>query len=120
MPYIWPAPSSFELHSVTFDRRDVVGQGGEATVYRGQMDDQSIVVREVVRPLKAWRSSAGRKIIQVISNELDHPYTLTSISIASTSRGHHSFRSSSSKHSTFPWDLLRGRSVPSIDDFAAH
>lgn len=60
-------PSSFELHDVTFDRRDVVGQGGEATVYRGVMNSQPVVVREVVRSLKEWRSSGGRKIIQVIS-----------------------------------------------------
>lgn len=61
-------PSSFELHDVTFDRRHVIGQGGEATVYRGRMNNERVAVREVVRSLKDWYSPDGRKIIQVRLN----------------------------------------------------
>lgn len=61
-------PLSFELHGVTVDREAIVGQGGQATVYHGQMNNQPVVVREVVRSLKDWHSSAGREIIQVIMN----------------------------------------------------
>lgn len=59
-------PSSFELFDITFDRRDVIGQGGEATVYRGQMNGQLVVVREVVKSEEEWNSPNGRRIIQVI------------------------------------------------------
>lgn len=45
-------PSSFELRDVTFDRKDVVGQGGEATVYLGHGKNRPVVVREVVRSLE--------------------------------------------------------------------
>lgn len=60
-------PSSFVLHDVTFDRRHVVGQGGQVTVWEGRMKNQQVVVREVVRSDSDWKSIKGKKIIQVIS-----------------------------------------------------
>lgn len=54
------------LNGVTFDRGIVVGKGGEATVYSGNMGNQKVVVREVVMPQSYWRIPAGRKIVKVI------------------------------------------------------
>ena len=49
-----------------FDRRNVVGRGGEVSVYEGHFGGQAVVVREVVKPQRFWRSTAGQKIIKVI------------------------------------------------------
>jgi len=61
-------PSCYRLQNVMFDRRNVVGRGGEVLVYRGHFGGQAVVVREVVKPQRFWRSTAGQKIIKVIAN----------------------------------------------------
>lgn len=61
-------PSAYELHNVEYDRWDVIGLGGEAIVYSGEMNGQLVVVREVVIPKREWHSPFGRQIIQVMSN----------------------------------------------------
>lgn len=65
-------PSSYELQGITFDRKHVIGRGGEAIVYRGQMNKQKVAVREVVMPPKDWCSARGREIIQVRFNGWKH------------------------------------------------
>jgi serine/threonine protein kinase len=52
---------------VTFDRGDVIGKGGEASVYRGNFNGQRVVVREVVMPRSSWGLPAGQKIVRVIA-----------------------------------------------------
>jgi hypothetical protein len=52
---------------VTFDRGDVIGRGGEASVYRGNFDGQGVVVREVVMSRSSWRLPAGQNVIKVIA-----------------------------------------------------
>lgn len=59
-------PSSYMLKDVSFDRGNVIGKGGEATIYSGFMNNQSVVVREVVMPRNFWPLPAGRQIIKVI------------------------------------------------------
>ncbi|KAF8301399.1 hypothetical protein DL93DRAFT_2160894 [Clavulina sp. PMI_390] len=75
-------PSSFIIKNVTFDRKDVIGRGGEATVYRGSYLDETmtrpVVVREVVMPPRDWISPLGRKVTRLVHREaithsqLDH------------------------------------------------
>lgn len=56
---------SYELHDVTFDRSKVIGRGGEAIVYRGQLYGTAVVAREVVLSEREWTSQVGRKVLQV-------------------------------------------------------
>ncbi|KAF8283289.1 kinase-like protein [Clavulina sp. PMI_390] len=62
-------PSAFEVKGVTFDRKDVVGHGGEAIIYRGQMDGHEVVVREVPMSPTERKRSRGRKIIRLMNRE---------------------------------------------------
>lgn len=59
-------PAEYELSDVAFDRKDVIGRGGEAVVYRGRMGSQNVVIREVILSPRQWREPVGRKVIQVI------------------------------------------------------
>ena len=61
-------PSSFTLKNVTFDRMNVVGKGGEVSVYSGDLKGQKVVVREVVMSPSYRSSPEGKKIIKVITN----------------------------------------------------
>lgn len=61
-------PSSFTLKNVTFDRRNVVGKGGEVSVYKGDLKGRSVVVREVVMSTSYRSSPEGKKIIKVITS----------------------------------------------------
>ncbi|KAF8307627.1 hypothetical protein DL93DRAFT_1999098 [Clavulina sp. PMI_390] len=74
--YFLTIPSSFILGHVTFDRKDVVGRGGEATVYRGHLTEDNhsrpVVVREVVLPPRDWKSTLGRKVIRVRNHQVRH------------------------------------------------
>lgn len=63
-------PSSFILENVAFDRRNVVGRGGEASVYSGDLHGRKVVVREVVMSASYWRSPAGKKMIKVITDSM--------------------------------------------------
>ncbi|KAF8304957.1 kinase-like protein [Clavulina sp. PMI_390] len=82
-------PSAFIMKDVSFDRKDVVGRGGEAIVYHGYMveGNQPVVVREVVMPTKEWKSPSGRKLIRLVHREaithsqLDHPNILPFLGI---------------------------------------
>jgi serine/threonine protein kinase len=60
-------PSCFRLSDVTFNRGDLVGRGGEASVYAGCLNSQKVVVREVVMRRNFWRSPEGKKVIKVIA-----------------------------------------------------
>ena len=60
-------PSSFMLKNVVFDRKDVVGKGGEASVYSGDLNGRKVVVREVVMSQTYRRFPAGKNIIKVIT-----------------------------------------------------
>lgn len=60
-------PSSLTLYNVIFDRANVVGKGGEATIYSGHIKNQRVVVREVVMPREFWRSPDGKMVIKVIA-----------------------------------------------------
>ncbi|KAF8317568.1 kinase-like protein [Clavulina sp. PMI_390] len=72
-------PTSFKAGNVEFDRNDVIGRGGEATVYRGRMAGRTVVVREVVMAPWEWKGPSGRRITQLIFREaithsqLHHP-----------------------------------------------
>ena len=63
-------PSSYTLHNVTFDRKDLIGKGGEAAIYSGHFAGQRVVVREVLMPRKNWCLQAGQNIIKVIQDLL--------------------------------------------------
>lgn len=58
-------PACFRLENVTFNRGELVGKGGEASVYAGQLNNQKVVVREIVMTRDFWRSPEGKKIIKV-------------------------------------------------------
>lgn len=58
-------PSSFELQGIAFNRNNMIGRGGEAIVYRVQLNGKNVVVREVTLPLWEWGSPVGRKVTQV-------------------------------------------------------
>ncbi|KAF8309230.1 kinase-like protein [Clavulina sp. PMI_390] len=81
-------PSAFELTGVTFDRRDVVGRGGEAIVYHGQMVGRKVVVREVPMSTVEWKRPRGRRIIRLMHREaithsqLDHPNILPFLGVS--------------------------------------
>ncbi|KAF8306920.1 kinase-like protein [Clavulina sp. PMI_390] len=84
-------PRSFILNHVSFDRKDVVGRGAEATVYRGRLmhgrHSRQVVVREVVMPPKEWESPSGRKVTRLVHREaithsqLNHPNILPFLGI---------------------------------------
>jgi hypothetical protein len=59
-------PSCLELPNVTFDRRNMVGRGGEVSVYGGDLNGRKVVVREVQMPRWFWSSPAGQEVIKVI------------------------------------------------------
>ena len=63
-------PSCYKLQSVVFDRRDVIGKGGEASIYSGNFIGQRVVLREVVMPRNYWRSPTGRNAIKVATSIL--------------------------------------------------
>ncbi|KAF8301388.1 kinase-like protein [Clavulina sp. PMI_390] len=89
--YSCSIPSSFVLKNVIFDRKDVIGRGGEATIYRGRLmqggNFQSVVVREVVLPPREWHSPLGRKVTRLVHREaithslLNHPNVLPFLGI---------------------------------------
>ncbi|KAF8312065.1 hypothetical protein DL93DRAFT_2138789, partial [Clavulina sp. PMI_390] len=54
-------PTSFQVKDVRFDRRDVIGRGGEATVYRGLLEERTVVIREVVMARREWNRPLGTK-----------------------------------------------------------
>ncbi|KAF8296972.1 hypothetical protein DL93DRAFT_764832 [Clavulina sp. PMI_390] len=58
-------PSTFKLDGVQFDRRNVIGQGGEATIYRGVLGDKDVAIREVFLTPKERESPLERTIIKV-------------------------------------------------------
>ena len=60
-------PSCYKLQNVTFNRRDVIGRGGEASIYSGEFNGQKVALREVVMPQTYWRAPAGRNAIKVIT-----------------------------------------------------
>lgn len=60
-------PSSYELKNVTFDRGDLVGKGGEVSVYGGNLNGVRVVVREVAMPRRFWGLPAGQEIIKVVA-----------------------------------------------------
>ena len=62
-------PSSFMLKNVVFDRKDVVGKGGEASVYTGDLNGRKVVVREVVMSQAYQRSLSGKNVIKVITTQ---------------------------------------------------
>ena len=59
-------PSSYLLENVTFDRRDVIGKGGEVSVYQGTYKGREVAVREVVMPRSFWCLPDGKDSIRVI------------------------------------------------------
>lgn len=56
------------LENVTFDRRNVVGKGGEVSVYSGDLKGRKVVVREVVMSTSYRGSPEGKEIIKVVMN----------------------------------------------------
>ncbi|KAF8317448.1 hypothetical protein DL93DRAFT_572461 [Clavulina sp. PMI_390] len=59
-------PTSFVVGGLNFDRQDIMGQGSEVTVYRGQLASQGVVVREI-RMISGYDQEPARpKITQVI------------------------------------------------------
>jgi hypothetical protein len=53
------------LDHVAFDRRDLIGRGGEVLVYAGTFRGQKIVIREVAKPRSFWATPAGQETIKV-------------------------------------------------------
>ena len=101
-------PSSFVLENVVFDRKDVVGKGGEALVYRGDFNGRKVVVREVVMSERDWRSAHGQKIIKVTTKTKTGLFTVThSVFLAYSARGGHAFATEPPKHHPVPRRLLR-------------
>ncbi|KAF8312094.1 hypothetical protein DL93DRAFT_2082453 [Clavulina sp. PMI_390] len=64
--HLYALPASFQLENVGFDRKNVIGRGGEATVYRGQMMERAVVIREIIMPPRDWNRPLGRKVTQVL------------------------------------------------------
>ncbi|KAF8312064.1 kinase-like protein [Clavulina sp. PMI_390] len=62
-------PACLRIDIITFDRRDVIGRGGEATVYRGQMLQKPVVIREVVMARREWNRPLGRKVTKLVHRE---------------------------------------------------
>jgi len=59
-------PSSFYLKDVNVNRNEQIGKGGEALVYSGHFNGQSVAVRQVL-PLRRnyWQSPDGQRTIKV-------------------------------------------------------
>ncbi|KAF8294804.1 kinase-like protein [Clavulina sp. PMI_390] len=91
--YFCAIPRSFILENVLFSRtlESIVGRGGEATLYRGQVADgnyvRPVVVREVSMAPWEWELPVGRKVTQLIHREaithslLTHPNILPFVGI---------------------------------------
>ncbi|KAF8302523.1 hypothetical protein DL93DRAFT_2145405, partial [Clavulina sp. PMI_390] len=56
-------PSSFRLERVIFDRQNVIGRGGDITVYQGRSEDRDVIVQEVGVAKKEWNKPLGRKLL---------------------------------------------------------
>ncbi|KAF8314691.1 kinase-like protein [Clavulina sp. PMI_390] len=86
-------PSSFLLDKVTFGRssKDIVGRGGEATLYCGILlegeDSRRVVAREVSMAPWEWKLPVGRKVTRLVHREaithslLNHPNILPFLGI---------------------------------------
>ncbi|KAF8312095.1 kinase-like protein [Clavulina sp. PMI_390] len=75
-------PTSFQLGEIVFGRKDVIGRGGEAIVYRGSMKGQVVVVREILIAPREWNRPLGRKVTQLILRQLVHREALTHAQLA--------------------------------------
>ena len=59
-------PSSYWLEGVTVRWKDCIGNGGEALIFLGSLQDQAVVARQVRRPgIRGWASEAGREALRV-------------------------------------------------------
>ncbi|KAF8296969.1 kinase-like protein [Clavulina sp. PMI_390] len=72
--YFCSVPTPFILEGVQFDRRTVIGQGGEATIYRGKMGHQDVAIREVFLTPQQRQSSLGRHVHReaITHSQLNH------------------------------------------------
>ncbi|KAF8308517.1 kinase-like protein [Clavulina sp. PMI_390] len=82
-------PRAFVLQRIAFNRKDVIGRGGEIIAYSGRLEGHSpdVVVREVVMAPSEWESRSGRKVKRLIHREaithslLHHPNILPFLGI---------------------------------------
>ncbi|KAF8308524.1 kinase-like protein [Clavulina sp. PMI_390] len=87
--YFIAIPRAFALQHITFDRKDVIGRGGQAIAYSGSLKgySQRVVVREVVMAPWEWESPLGYKVTRLIHREaithslLHHPNVLPFLGI---------------------------------------
>ncbi|KAF8318142.1 hypothetical protein DL93DRAFT_2165175 [Clavulina sp. PMI_390] len=71
-------PNSFKLQGVTFSRSQPMSRGGEATLYRGQMGELQVVVRELFLTVSDWNTSDRErvaKLVTVCASRSYHPFT---------------------------------------------
>ncbi|KAF8317398.1 kinase-like protein [Clavulina sp. PMI_390] len=80
-------PTSFILKNVTFSRNKLMRKGGEAMLYRGRMDGQDVVVRELAIAVRDRERPLGREAFQlvhreaIIHSQLIHPNILPFLGI---------------------------------------
>ncbi|KAF8319723.1 kinase-like protein [Clavulina sp. PMI_390] len=85
--YARAVPTAFTLKDVTFNRGDLVGRGGEAIIYRGQLAERPVAVREIPVPSKYWDGPEGHQVTQLVHREaithsqLSHPNILPLLGI---------------------------------------
>ncbi|KAF8296906.1 hypothetical protein DL93DRAFT_782906 [Clavulina sp. PMI_390] len=58
-------PATLVLEELSFDRRHVLGKGGEATVYKGRTPRGMVAVREIFLTPTNWESTMRRTVTQV-------------------------------------------------------
>ncbi|KAF8301357.1 hypothetical protein DL93DRAFT_2173334 [Clavulina sp. PMI_390] len=74
-------PTQLKIENVMISKLQLLGRGGEAVLYKGQMDGRNIVIREPI-PAGEWGSLQGGEIIQrvhreaIIHSQLRHPNIL--------------------------------------------
>ncbi|KAF8291774.1 hypothetical protein DL93DRAFT_969673 [Clavulina sp. PMI_390] len=60
--YTGNIPNCFRLEDVNIDRSQILGQGGEATVFGGTMGGSNVAGRLVLMSAKEWRGERGRRV----------------------------------------------------------
>lgn len=70
-------PSKYFLNGIEVKWWPSIARGGEATIYRGTIGTQAVVVREICAPNDGgWASQSGTRVIEVL---LFHAFASTRV-----------------------------------------